>query len=50
MFSEKKRFPWGWIAITVVLGAIGILFIIAAFEDDAFRREPGASRRADKPP
>lgn len=34
MFSEKKRFPWGWIAITVVLGAIGILFIIAAFADD----------------
>lgn len=35
MFSEKKRFPWGWIAIAVILGAIGILFIFAAFADDA---------------
>lgn len=34
MFSQKKRTPWGWIAVILVLAALGLMLIFAALTDD----------------
>ena len=39
MFSQKKRVPWGWIAIVIVLAAFGFLMIFAALTDDSDPQE-----------
>ena len=39
MFSQKKRVPWGWIAIVIVLAAFGFLMIFAALTDDSYPQE-----------
>lgn len=35
MFSQKKKFPWGWTAVIIVLIAIGILLLMSVFTEES---------------